>query len=160
MTSISNASPEWLENQYRLWLENPDAVPADLRAYFLGFETGSQSGSNQPDAELALKQSAVDSLIYRYRDLGHLQASTDPLTPNTPPHPDLALEAFDLSEEDLDTVFHTKRFIRESATLREILEVLQQTYCRTIGVEFMHIQNPAERQWLKDRMETVCNRPP
>ncbi|ORJ60236.1 2-oxoglutarate dehydrogenase E1 component [Geothermobacter hydrogeniphilus] len=159
MTLNANASPEWLENQFRLWQEDPRAVPDDLRSFFSGFELARQTTSAELDAERALKQSAVDSLIYRYRDLGHLQACTDPLNPCPPPHPALALEAFDLGEEDLDTCFHPRRFLRQKATLREILDLLRETYCRNIGVEFMHIQDPDEREWLKERMESVRNRP-
>jgi len=159
MTINANASPQWLETQFHRWREDPNAVPDDLRAFFNGFELARQTAAKGVDEQLVQKQSAVDSLIYRYRDLGHLQACTDPLSDCPTPHPALALESFGLGEEDLDTVFRPRRFLSEQATLREILQVLQETYCRTIGVEFMHIQNPEERQWLKERMESVRNHP-
>ncbi len=159
MTINGNASPAWLESQHKLWQENPDAVPDDLRSFFNGFELARQTAAPVQNIDLTQKQSAVDSLIYRYRDIGHMQACTDPLSSCPPPHPALSLEAFDLDEKDLDTLFHPRRFLNEQATLREILDVLQETYCRTVGVEFMHIQDPEERQWLKERMERVRNRP-
>jgi 2-oxoglutarate dehydrogenase E1 component len=97
-------------------------------------------------------------MIYRYRDLGHLLACTDPLSPCPISHPLLDLATFGLDEADLDTTFITRRFYQESASLREILGTLRDTYCRSIGVEFMYIQEPVERQWLIDRMEPVRNR--
>ncbi|WP_243373225.1 2-oxoglutarate dehydrogenase E1 component [Geotalea sp. SG265] len=153
-----NFSPEWIEEQYLIWKEHPERIPADLQAFFRGFELGS-GGEGKIDQRFALKQSAVQSLIYRYRDICHLLACTDPLSPCQIDHPLLSLEAFGLEPADLDTVFHTRRFMKESATLREILQVMRDTYCRSIGVEFMHIQEPAERQWLIDRMEPIGNRP-
>ncbi|HEY6871161.1 MAG TPA: 2-oxoglutarate dehydrogenase E1 component [Geobacteraceae bacterium] len=158
MGFLHNASPEWLEQFYLLWLKSPEALNVEWQAFFAGFELGEGAGRGAAPAE-ALKQSAVQSLIYRYRDIGHLLACTDPLSPCKIDHPLLALSAFGLVEADLDTVFHTRRFMKESATLREILDVMHRTYCRSIGVEFMHIQEPAQRQWLIDRMEPGRNRP-
>ncbi|ACM20305.1 2-oxoglutarate dehydrogenase, E1 protein [Geotalea daltonii FRC-32] len=154
-----NFSPEWIEEQYLLWQEHPERLPVDLQAFFNGFELGLEGGEGKADLRFAIKQSAVQSLIYRYRDIGHLLACTDPLSPCQIDHPLLSLEAFGLDASDLDKVFHTRRFMKESATLREILQVMHDTYCRSIGVEFMHIQEPAERQWLMDRMEPVRNSP-
>jgi 2-oxoglutarate dehydrogenase E1 component len=152
-----NLSPQWLDEQYRLWKEAPDQLSTDWQAFFEGFDLAQQAPVDGRD--LAAKNSAVDSLIYRYRDLGHLIACTDPLSPCKQEHPLLALAAFDLTEADLDRTFYPLRYPRKSATLREIIELLRETYCRTVGVEFMHIQDPAKRQWLKDRMETVRNQP-
>ena len=160
MTFLANVSPEWLEAQYLLWQESPELLPADLQLFFSGFDLGLEpvpSGEClEPGA--AFKLSAVQSLIYRYRDMGHLLACTDPLSPCKTEHPLLTLAAFGLEPSDLDRTFHTRRFYRDSATLREIVEVLEDTYCRSIGVEFMHIQSPPERQWLIDRMEPGRNR--
>lgn len=162
MEILNNISPEWLESQYLLWKESPDSVESALRAFFEGFDLGRA----EPPAALsgvsqayALKQSGVQSLIYRYRDIGHLLACTDPLSPCKLSHPLLDLSAFGLAEADMETTFHTRRFLKESATLREIWETMRDTYCRSIGVEFMHIQDPAVRQWLMDRMEPERNRP-
>ncbi len=159
MSFEHNISPEFLEAQYQLWKKDPGSLPFEWQLFFRGFDLGqSPAGPERVDAALAHKQSAVQSLIYRYRDIGHLLACTDPLSPCPISHPLLDLSAFGLGEEDLDRTFHTRRFLKKSATLREILDTLQQTYCRSIGVEFMHIQEPGERQWLIDRMEPVRNR--
>jgi len=160
MPFLQNLTPEWLEEQYRRWLESPDSVDSEWRTFFAGYDLGRSASveAAHPDLPEALRQSGVQSLIYRYRDIGHLIACTDPLSSCTPSHPLLDLAAFDLEESDLDRVFHTRRYHKDSATLREILETMRETYCRSMGVEFMYIQEPAERQWLIDRMEPIRNR--
>lgn len=158
---LANISGEWLEKLHTDWKCDPDSVPAEWSSFFSGFELGSQGGSDktgQCDENHALKQSGVQSLIYRYRNVGHLLACTDPLLPCGLTHPLLELSNFGLDETDLETTFTCRRFMRPRATLREILTVMRETYCRSIGVEFMHIQEPEERQWLIDRMEPCLNR--
>lgn len=160
MDPLSNASPEFIESLYRQWLAAPESVTAEWRAFFRGYELGREEPAPGDVAEFAAKQSSVDSLIYRYRDLGHLLACTDPLSPCPLEHPQLALERYDLDEADLDRTFRARRFLKAEATLREILATLRETYCGSLGVEFMHIQDPRERTWLIERMEPVRNRPP
>jgi 2-oxoglutarate dehydrogenase E1 component len=157
MSISGNVSPQWLEEQYQLWKTEPDQVSADWQAFFEGFDLARQTPAT--DRDLAAKNSAVDSLIYRYRDLGHLQAGTDPLSPDQTNHAQLNLAAFGLTEADLDQTFYPLRFPTQSATLRDIIALLKDTYCGAIGVEFMHIQDPTKREWLKQRMEEKRNRP-
>ncbi len=158
MPFLHNLDPQWLEAEYCRWQSEPEAFAPEWQRFFEGFDLG-----RTPPPELhvdlpeALLQSGVQSLIYRYRDIGHLLACTDPLSPCPLSHPLLDLAVFGLTAEDLDRHFHSRRFMKETATLREILETMQQTYCRSIGIEFMYIQEPAERQWLIDRMEPVRN---
>lgn len=105
-------------------------------------------------------ESRVESLIYRYRDLGHLMVCMDPLSSCPTDHPLLNLGAFGLSSKQLDTLFYTRIFSDAGqARLRDILSRLKETYCRSIGVEYMHLQDPAEKRWLQERMEPVKNRP-
>lgn len=161
MGMLDNLSPVWIENQYKIWKSEPEQLSEQWHAFFAGFELGfskeAPAGATlAPDD--ALKHSAVQSLIYRYRDIGHLLACTDPLSPCRMEHPLLSLSAFGLDSADLNKTFHTRRFMKQSATLKEIVQVLRSTYCGSIGVEFMHIQDPDERQWLIDRMEPTCNR--
>jgi len=158
MAIAGNVSPQWLEQHYRLWREHPEELSADWRAFFAGFELARELPGT--DYELAVKTSAVDSLIYRYRDLGHRQAWTNPLDEQPPAAlPDLMLSAFGLDEADLEHTFRPLRF-PGPVTLREIVATLQDTYCGSIGVEYMHIQDPEQRQWLRERMETSRNRAP
>src|SRR6185369_6849981 len=160
MTFLQNMSPQWLEKQYLRWQQAPESLEPEWRSFFAGFDLGRETPLElaHPDLPDVLRHSGVQSLIYRYRDIGHIIACTDPLSPCTLSHPHLDLAAFDLADSDLVAVFHTRRYHKNSATLREILETMQETYCRSIGVEFMYIQEPSERQWLIDRMEPQHNR--
>ncbi len=105
-------------------------------------------------------QSRVGQLIHRYRDIGHLLSCLDPLTACSTDYPLLNLSAFDLSEDDLEHEFFVPApFQSEQLPLREIISILRETYCRSIGVEYMHLQDPEERLWLQERMEPLRNRP-
>jgi len=151
-----------LESLYEQWLVDNGSVQEEWNIFFQGFHLGSQApdvSTPTSSDDRPLKSSGVQSLIYRYRSIGHLQACTDPLSPCMLEHPLLALSNFDLDESDLDKTFTSRRYLKPHASLREILSTMQETYCREIGVEFMHIQDPAERQWLIDRMEPCRNRP-
>lgn len=107
-----------------------------------------------------LQQSRVEALKYRYRDMGHLLACLDPLASCPMSHPLLDISAFGLLPDDLNTEFYTRRFAKTKvASLKDIIQELRQTYCRSVGVEYMHLQDPQERKWLQDRMEPVKNQP-
>ncbi len=154
---------DYIDGQYRLWKTDPDRVSSDWRFFFEGFElaaAGSPMERVSPDEAPALRQARVESLIYRYRDIGHLLACMDPLAECPTNHPLLRLEAFSLTQKDLEIEFYTRRFSRTGrATLRDILQTLRETYCRSIGIEYMHLQNPVERRWLQDQMEPNRNHP-
>jgi 2-oxoglutarate dehydrogenase E1 component len=153
----------YIEAQYKKWKDDPEAVPRDWQFFFKGFDIGNKGPAGEDTAgtpDAAQSQSRVESLIYRYRDLGHLMACMDPLSSCPTDHPLLNLEAFGLTRDQLDTVFHTRRFSDSGrATLRDILSQLRETYCRSVGVEYMHLQDPGEKRWLQERMEPVKNRP-
>jgi 2-oxoglutarate dehydrogenase E1 component len=110
-----------------------------------------------PDAEIIRKQAAVLQLIRAYRVRGHLYAELDPLTSGPTPeiHPELALSTYGLSVWDLDRRFFVGnlRGSHGTLTLREVLEILRDTYCRHTGIEFMHIPEGEIRSWLQERME-------
>jgi 2-oxoglutarate dehydrogenase E1 component len=158
MSFASNVGPQWLDAQYNLWLEDPDQVPADWRSFFEGYKLGQQQESGGGDNQ-DRRPAAVQTLIRRYREIGHLLACVDPLSPCTFDHPQLRPEVFGLSNTDLKCEFAPADFILPRAKLGQIIEILQQTYCRSIGVEFMHIPDPVERQWLQERMESRRNNP-
>jgi len=167
MKFLENITPDWLESQYQRWLETPDQLDPAWQAFFSGFslaERGTHPPGPDPDRQSCLdcsaKQSGVETLINRYRDIGHLLACTDPLKPCALSHPLLDLDNFRLDDADLDTVFITPDFHLQRSTLREIVATLRETYCRSIGVEFTHIQEPAERQWLRNLIEPTRNRYP
>lgn len=147
-----------LEEAYTRWQADPDSVDAQWQAFFEGLELA--GGLTRP-AEDVLRQNAVIRLIDAYRDLGHLQAHLDPLNPPPAPTPLLELPNFNLSEADLGCTIDPGTFlgIRGPVQLRELIDALKETYCRTIGVEFRHIQDTRVRRWLQGRMEPRRNEP-
>jgi 2-oxoglutarate decarboxylase len=102
----------------------------------------------------------VHELIHAYRVRGHLMADTDPLEYKQRKHPDLDINQHGLTLWDLEREFPTGGFGgKPIMKLRDILGVLRDSYCRTVGVEYMHIQNPEERAWIQDRVERPHARP-
>jgi 2-oxoglutarate decarboxylase len=117
---------------------------------------GGPSGSR----EEVEKQARVLQLIHNYRVRGHLVADLDPLDSTRAPHRDLDPATYGLTLWDLDREFITNGLSgKDKATLREILEVLRDTYCNTIGVEYMYIADPERKDWLQNRMESARNYP-
>lgn len=105
------------------------------------------------------KQAKVWNLINMYRDRGHLIADLDPLAASDPvTHPELDPITYGLSIWDNDREFYTGGLAgRNYETLGNILGILRDAYCRQVGVEYMHIQNPDEKKWIQDRVEGVRN---
>lgn len=106
------------------------------------------------------KPARVLELIHAYRVRGHLMADTDPLEYKQREHPDLDIQNHGLTLWDLDREFATGGFGSEPLMkLRDILGVLRDSYCRTVGVEYMHIQEPDERAWIQKRVERPYTKP-
>jgi 2-oxoglutarate dehydrogenase E1 component len=156
-------SKDYIESQYKQWKADADSVPRDWRFFFEGFEMAGGTDRKVDivyDETQVFKQVRVEALIRRYREIGHLLACFDPLTACPTDHPLLNLSTFDLTPDDLDTTYFAKGLVdNDRAPLKEIIRALKETYCRSIGVEFMHLQDPEERKWLQDRMEPVRNTP-
>jgi 2-oxoglutarate dehydrogenase E1 component len=158
------------DEMYRRWRDNPQSVDATWRAFFAGMQfAGKLDGvaTAAPTApgvagDLRL-QTGVVRLVFWYRQAGHLQAAIDPLAAAPPaPSPLLALEHFGLTQADLDRTVDGSLVggIEGPVQLGELIEALEDTYCRSIGVEFMHIDSLDIRNWLVGRMEPVRNRFP
>jgi multifunctional 2-oxoglutarate metabolism enzyme len=106
------------------------------------------------------KTARVLELIHAYRVRGHLMADTDPLEFHIRKHPDLDVLQHDLTLWDLDRRFAVGGFAgKQKMKLREVLGVLRDSYCRRIGVEYMHIQDPEERRWIQERVERKYEKP-
>ena len=106
------------------------------------------------------KTSRVQELINAFRVRGHLMADIDPLEYRQRSHPDLEIESHGLTFWDLDREFVTGGFGgRRTMLLREILGVLRDTYCRTVGIEYMHIQEPQQRTWFQEMLEKPYEKP-
>jgi len=151
---------DFLDTQYQKYKANPASVSREWQIFFNGFDIGLQNGAPSPDTCADATAAHVAELINRFRDLGHLLACMDPLSACPTTHPMLELTDFGLGGDDYASVFATPQFsFVEQASLKEIMQILKQTYCRSVGVEFMHLQDPDERAWLQDRMEPVRNKP-
>ena len=106
------------------------------------------------------KEARVIEVIESYRRNGHLMADTDPLEFKVRTHPDLDILEHGLTLWDLDRQFPVGGFAGERLmALRDILGVLRNSYCRTVGVEYMHITDPEEREWLQQRIEVKHEQP-
>ncbi|MEV0262518.1 multifunctional oxoglutarate decarboxylase/oxoglutarate dehydrogenase thiamine pyrophosphate-binding subunit/dihydrolipoyllysine-residue succinyltransferase subunit [Streptomyces sp. NPDC050617] len=106
------------------------------------------------------KAARVFDLIHSYRVRGHVMADTDPLEYRQRKHPDLDIIEHGLTLWDLEREFAVGGFAGKSMMkLRDILGVLRDSYCRTTGIEFMHIQDPKERKWIQDRVERGHSKP-
>ena len=157
-----------LDSQYSRWQTDPASVEPSWQAFFSGVEFAGNGIASKPAASLnvdARLQSAAVRLITAYRDLGHLAAHTDPLrTPEEQaamPLPWHLSEArFRLSAADLDATVDGSMLFGTTGPVRlgSLIETLRDTYCRSVGAEFMHIQDTKPRTWLASRMEPTNNR--
>ena len=155
-SAVSAANLPLIEEMLERWKKDPGSVDASWNFFFDGYLAGmgqSAKGGVQRDGSDHI---GISRLIRRYRDLGHLAADLNPLEQ---PHSELnALHysEFGFNETDLDRTFDCSEFYGMGrATLRELIASLRDTYCRTIGAEYMHVQDTAIRQWLARKMETA-----
>jgi 2-oxoglutarate dehydrogenase E1 component len=119
--------------------------------------------ASEADLAVARKQVHVQSLIAAYRFLGSRWADLDPLKRQERPKiPELEPAFYDLTEQDMDIQFsvaNTYFSKAEHMSLRDILQALRDTYCGTIGAEFMHCTDPAEKRWWQERLESIRSKP-
>ena len=165
--------PEWRDYFDKLPLVESDASTVHdlphsvLRERFariskMRVRTDATVANDSHATEYERKQVRVVQLISAYRQRGHQHSRLDPLgLASRPSVPDLDLSFHELSEADLDTTFQvgTLYFGQPEATLAQIRDDLQRTYCSTVGAEFMHIVNTEERHWIMSRMEAVRSAP-
>ena len=114
------------------------------------------------DLTVARKQVYVQQLIPAYRVLGSRWAQLDPLKRQERPQiPELEPAFYDLTETDMDMQFDAASlyFGRERMTLREIIKGLRETYCASVGIEYMYISDPAQKRWLQQRFESIRSVP-
>jgi 2-oxoglutarate dehydrogenase E1 component len=115
-----------------------------------------------PDAELGRKRVAVQQLIAAYRNIGSRWANLDPLKRlERPELPDLEPSFYGFTDTDMDIVFNTSNayFGKETMSLRELLQNLRETYCGTLGIEFMYITDQTEKRWWQAKFETIRSKP-
>ncbi|MCX5591365.1 2-oxoglutarate dehydrogenase E1 component [Alcaligenes endophyticus] len=121
------------------------------------------SRAQAPDLAMAMKQVSIQSMIAAYRSLGARIADLDPLKRSErPSFPELDPAFYGLTEADLDQVYSaTNTYFTKADTmsLRDMLKALRDTYCRSVGAEFMHISDPVAKRWIQERLESVHGKP-
>jgi 2-oxoglutarate dehydrogenase E1 component len=155
-TAATRWNLDAVEAMYQRWCQDPASVDASWQAFFQGFELGLGRPAPVGDARL---QIGIVRLTYAYRDLGHFLAHLDPLSEPLKSHPLLDIAQWGFTDADMDRTFDTHFIGLPKATLRDLLAALRDTYCRTIGVEYMHIQDTRIRHWLQERLEPTRARP-
>ncbi len=185
-TMFFGGNAPFVEELYENYLDNPTAVPAEWRDYFdrlaqmpgyvardvphapvvAAFAELGKDGGFRPAAQAAggdgKKQVSVLQLINAHRILGTRWAELDPL--KRMPRPEiheLELSFYGFSDADLNQTFNAGSFkgTPENAKLGDILGALRQTYCSSVGVEYMYMSDYTEKRWLQERLETIRSRP-
>lgn len=162
---LGNLEISAIEEMYQKFNINPSSIEPSWRQFFEGFEFAraqypqeSEAQSNQ--AQILRNEFNVIDLINGYRERGHLFTRTNPVRTRRQYTPTLDPENFGLGPNDLKTIFQAGNEIGiGQATLEKIIDHLQQTYCQSIGVEYMYIRTPEIVEWLRNRMEARLNMP-
>jgi len=157
---VGNADVNAIDHLYKMYLEDPQSVDEGWRKFFEGFDfarTNYEDGGAVP--ENFQKEFKVINLINGYRNRGHLFTKTNPVRERRKYEPKLTLDNFGLEESDLDTVFQAGEEIGLGpASLRAIIDELEDTYCQSIGIEYMYMREPEQIEWFKNHIE-LKNRP-
>jgi len=166
---LNAVHPSYIADLYDTFLKSPDEIEPSWRAFFQGFDFGVENGTHEAlgveiNEDLVCanvyKEFQVISLIDGYRTRGHLFTKTNPVRNRRVYTPTLAIENFGLTQFDLKTIFKAGEVVGiGDATLEEIIKHLESIYCDSIGVEYMYIRNPEERQWIQDNLHKNSNHP-
>jgi 2-oxoglutarate dehydrogenase E1 component len=151
-----------IEQLFIQYSQDPNSVDVSWRDFFKGFEFSRTAYESDGNAipENVSKEFKVINLIQGYRQRGHLFTKTNPVRQRRTYEPTLQLENFGLSEKDNETVFQAGNVIGiGSAKLKDIVAHLEQTYCQSIGAEYIYMREPQVVKWLQDRMEKNRNTP-
>jgi len=155
---VNRTNADYMERLYEQYQRDPRSLDQSWQAYFAGFES---AGGRRPiDEHAAPITIGLHNLVHTYRELGHFVAQLDPLGHDRPNNPLLELSQFAIGPESLDqNVGRADFYGPTNGTVRDLIDKLRDTYCRTIGVEYQDISNKTQREWLALRMEPILNRP-
>ena len=164
---LNTAHTAYFAELYDQYLINPEHVEPSWRAFFQGFEFGIEESKKEKLAyegvevpDNILKEFKVVKLINAYRTRGHLFTKTNPVRDRRTYLPNLEIQNFDLSNDDLDSVFNAGEIIGVGATtLANILIHLERIYCNSIGIEYMYIRTPERIQWIQEKLNHNSNSP-
>ena len=152
---LSNAEGSAIEELYAQYSQDPNSVDKSWAAFFEGFNFAKENYDSDGEIpENVQKEFKVIQLIAGYRDRGHLFTDTNPVRERRKYQPTLALENFGLEQSDLNTVFQAGEEVKLGpATLKDIVAHLEETYCRSIGIEYQYIRHPKRVEWIKNKIE-------
>ncbi len=167
---LNAVHPSFLAELYEKYLQYPDSVEPSWRAFFQGYDFGSENGPNEfssPEqytqgegCEDIVKEFRVLNLIDGYRTRGHYFTKTNPVRERRKYSPTLDLENFGLSDGDLKQTFKAGEVIGlGEASLEKIIDKLKSMYCDSIGMEYMFIRQPEQLRWIQERLNSNSNQP-
>ena len=160
LSYIGNADPSAIDYLYKEYQKDPDSVDLGWKKFFEGFEFAHINYEESGDIpENFQKEFKIINLINGYRSRGHLFTKTNPVRERRKYAPDLNIENFGLTKEDLKITFQAGEQVNIGpATLQEIIDHLELTYCQSIGIEFMYMRRPDRLEWFRNKIE-IKNRP-
>ena len=175
---LNAAHTSFFAESYDKYLKNPDSVEPSWRAFFQGFDFGSEIALDELDVQAFVQAPGINNgqglempqslqkefqvirLIDGYRSRGHLFTKTNPVRERRKYAPTLDIENFGLSQSDMDTVFNAGEIIGIGASsLSEVIRHLQRIYCDAIGVEYMYIRKPERIEWIQNWLNVNDNHP-
>src|SRR6476659_3783515 len=182
---LFGSNAPFIEQLYESYLKDPQSVEPRWRSYFDELQRLDDGPADVSHAEIQQrflelgkhhraapvgttarpvqfeKQFGVLQLIAAYRTLGVRNADVDPLGRLEKPHiAELEPGHYGLTDADMDTVFAAGTLVwKREAPLREILQFLKDTYCRTIGVEYMYMSDPTHKRWVQEHLESIRSTP-
>src|SRR5690606_31763571 len=167
---LNAAHTSFFADLYDQYLTSPDSVEPSWRSFFQGFDFANEfnggpveqlsnayqgSGESAVIADSVKKEFAVLKLIDAYRTHGHLLTKTNPLIEKTGEAPDFSIEKFGLTQADLNVTFDAAQSVHiPKGTLQQIIDHLQNTYCTTLGIEYMYIPSEEKVQWISKYVES------
>lgn len=155
---LSNAHPEYIENLYKDYLKDANAVEPEFKKFFEGFDFAQQhypQNGSSSKTDFSLDELKVYQLIEAYRNNGHLVADTNPIRKRKDRGANLSLSDFNLNEKDLSKEFYAGELIGlGKTTLDNIVKHLQKVYCQTIGAQYNYVREKEELLWLRKKLES------
>ena len=157
LSSLGNIDPQTLDELYREYQKNPNSVDESWQKFFKGFDFAlAHFGTN--GGELYDAEVKVLNLIDAYRKRGHLFTQTNPVRTRRKYSPTLDIENFGLNQSDLESTFQAGKEIGIGpAKLKDIVDHLKETYCKSIGAEYLYIRDNEVVSWIKEKVETSRN---
>ncbi len=159
---LGNLDIDAIEQLYEQYKKDPNNVDKSFKHFFQGFDLASKHYPQKPSSNgisnFSQKEISVLQLISGYRRRGHLFTKTNPVRVRRSYSPTLDIENYGLSQKDLDTEFEAGNTVGlGKTTLRKIIAHLEETYCKSIGVEYNYMLQPEIVNWLQERMEATKN---